>query len=104
MGIVDGIPAPGGVAFKGDMELGWKANLWSRLAVRVLWRVGEGRYLVEGYRPVTFVQMMDTGMPGAEDEILRRLERWGIARALRQAGAARGDTIVFGDVELTWQG
>lgn len=67
-------------------------------------RVGEGRYLVEGYRPVTFVEMMDTGMPGAEDEILRRLERWGIAKALRQAGAERGDTIVFGNAEITWQG
>lgn len=67
-------------------------------------RVGEGRYLVEGYRPVTFVQMMDTGMAGAGDEIIRRLERWGIAKALRAAGAERGDTIVFGEVELTWEG
>lgn len=67
-------------------------------------RVGDGRYLVEGYRPVTFVQMMDTGMAGAQDEIIRRLERWGIAKALRAAGAERGDTIVFGDVELTWEG
>lgn len=67
-------------------------------------RVGDGRYLVEGYRPVTFVQMMDTGMAGAGDEIIRRLERWGIAKALRAAGAERGDTIVFGEVELTWEG
>jgi putative N6-adenine-specific DNA methylase len=32
------------VAFKGDIILGWKINLWSRLAIRVLWRVAEGRY------------------------------------------------------------
>ncbi|NJD63863.1 MAG: GTPase ObgE [Chloroflexi bacterium] len=67
-------------------------------------RAGERRYLVEGYRPVTFVLRMDTGMAGAQDEIIRRLERWGIAKALRQAGAERGDTIVFGEVELTWEG
>jgi hypothetical protein len=48
--------------------------------------------------------MMDTGMAGAQDEIIRRLERWGIAKALRAAGAERGDTIVFGEVELTWEG
>jgi len=67
-------------------------------------RAGDGRFVVEGYRPVTFVQMMDTGMAGAQDEIIRRLERWGIAKALRQAGAERGDTIVFGEIELTWEG
>ena len=67
-------------------------------------RAGDGRFVVEGYRPVTFVQMMDTGMAGAQDEIIRRLERWGIAKALRQAGAERGDTIAFGEVELTWEG
>lgn len=47
LGVVDAIPAPGGVAFKGDIELGWKVNLWSRLAIRVLWRVAEGRYRIE---------------------------------------------------------
>ncbi len=44
LGAEGGIPAPGGVAFKGDIILGWKINLWSRLAIRVLWRVAEGRY------------------------------------------------------------
>jgi putative N6-adenine-specific DNA methylase len=47
MGIDDARPAPGGAAFRGELEDAWKVNLWSRLAVRVLWRVGEGRYRFE---------------------------------------------------------
>ena len=31
-----------------------------------------------------------------------RLDRWGIARALRREGIQRGDTMVFGEVELKW--
>ena len=65
---------------------------------------GEGRFVIEGYRPVSFVQMMDTEMPGAYDEILRRLERWGIAKVLRREGVETGDTLVFGDVEIEWDG
>lgn len=62
-----------------------------------------GRFVIEGYRPVSFVEMMDTEMPGARDEIERRLERWGIARALRRAGIQPGDKMVFGEVELKWE-
>ncbi|HNH87872.1 MAG TPA: THUMP domain-containing protein [Thiobacillaceae bacterium] len=47
LGADEAIPAAGGVAFRGGMALGWKVNLWSRLAIRVLWRVAEGRYLME---------------------------------------------------------
>jgi putative N6-adenine-specific DNA methylase len=47
LGSADTIPAPGGVVFKGGMVLGWKVNLWSRLAIRVLLRVAEGRYRSE---------------------------------------------------------
>lgn len=68
------------------------------------WVEGEGRYVVEGYEPVTFVKMMDTGMPGALDEVIRRLERWGIAKELRRLGIQPGDVVVFGDVEITWPG
>lgn len=63
----------------------------------------EGTFVVEGYRPVSFVEMMDTEMPGARDEIERRLDRWGIARALRRAGIQPGDTVIFGEVELKWE-
>jgi GTP-binding protein len=61
-----------------------------------------GRFVVEGFRAVSFVEMMDTEMAGARDEIERRLERWGIARALRREGIQPGDTMVFGTVELKW--
>ncbi len=35
---------PGGVAFSGDWRVCYTANLWSRLASRVLWRVAEFGY------------------------------------------------------------
>ncbi|MBS0321860.1 MAG: class I SAM-dependent RNA methyltransferase [Proteobacteria bacterium] len=36
--------ADGGVGASGDFALAYRANLWSRVASRVLWRVGQGRY------------------------------------------------------------
>jgi putative N6-adenine-specific DNA methylase len=38
---------PGGVAFAGDWRVCYLANLWSRLASRILWRVGEFDYANE---------------------------------------------------------
>jgi len=35
---------PGGIAFSGTWETCYRANLWSRIASRVLWRIGEFRY------------------------------------------------------------
>ena len=35
---------PGGVAFSGNWEVCYRANLWSRIASRVLWRIGEFQY------------------------------------------------------------
>ncbi|HET9764291.1 MAG TPA: THUMP domain-containing protein, partial [Casimicrobiaceae bacterium] len=35
-------PAEGGVAFAGPLALAYRANLESRLASRILWRVGGG--------------------------------------------------------------
>jgi putative N6-adenine-specific DNA methylase len=40
-------PADGGVGFAGDFALACRANLESRLASRVLWRVGHGAYANE---------------------------------------------------------
>jgi len=34
----------GGVGFGGDWETCYRANLWSRLATRILWRVAQGPY------------------------------------------------------------
>lgn len=59
---------------------------------------GPGRFVVEGRRVVTFVEMMDTEMEGSQDEVHRRLERWGVIRALRRAGAVNGDAVEFGEV------
>ena len=58
-----------------------------------------GRFAVDGRRVVTFVEMMDTDMEGSQDEVHRRLERWGVIRALRRAGAVDGDVVVFGEAE-----
>lgn len=38
------VPAIGGVAFRGERALVWRVNLWSRLAIRILWRIAHGRY------------------------------------------------------------
>ena len=40
----DVVPAEGGVAFAGPVELAYHANLESRLASRILWQVGHGIY------------------------------------------------------------
>lgn len=37
-------PSEGGVAFAGDFSLAYRANLESRIASRILWRVGGGSY------------------------------------------------------------
>ena len=37
-------PDHGGVAYQGEVALAWRVNLESRLATRVLWQVGFGRY------------------------------------------------------------
>ena len=66
-------------------------------------RGGPGLFVVEGQRVVTFVEMMDLEMDGARDEIDRRIQRWGLAKALRREGVTAGDTVRFGEVELAWQ-
>lgn len=47
LGVEQPQPGSGGVAFKGDIALAWKINLWSRLAIRVLQQVAQGRYKTE---------------------------------------------------------
>jgi putative N6-adenine-specific DNA methylase len=44
LGAKDARTVPGGVAFGGDWGVCYRANLWSRLASRVLWRVAEFAY------------------------------------------------------------
>jgi putative N6-adenine-specific DNA methylase len=40
----DARAVPGGVAFSGGWDVCYRANLWSRIASRVLWRIGEFSY------------------------------------------------------------
>jgi putative N6-adenine-specific DNA methylase len=47
LGARNGVAVPGGVAFDGDWETCYRANLWSRLASRVLWRVAQFDYANE---------------------------------------------------------
>lgn len=44
LGVRNAAAVPGGVAFSGDWRACYRANLWSRLASRVLWRVAEFSY------------------------------------------------------------
>jgi putative N6-adenine-specific DNA methylase len=53
---------PGGVAFSGDWSVCYMANLWSRLASRILWRVAEFGYageddLYEAARKVDWMRL-----------------------------------------------
>lgn len=47
LGARDVAPTHGGVGFSGDWQVCYRANLESRLATRVLWRLAEGRYQSE---------------------------------------------------------
>jgi putative N6-adenine-specific DNA methylase len=40
-------PVDGGVSFSGDMAVCYRANLQSRIATRIMWRVASGRYATE---------------------------------------------------------
>lgn len=44
LGARDAIQVPGGVAFTGTWETCYRANLWSRIASRVLWRISQFDY------------------------------------------------------------
>ena len=57
---------PGGVAFSGNWQTCYRANLWSRIASRVLWRVAEFSYqgeeeLYEAARKVDWPAFFDVG-------------------------------------------
>jgi putative N6-adenine-specific DNA methylase len=56
----------GGVAFAGDWRTCYRANLWSRLASRVLWRVAEFPYrreedLYHAARAIDWTRLFDVG-------------------------------------------
>lgn len=66
LGARNSAAVPGGVAFSGDWRSCYAANLWSRLASRVLWRVAEFDYrseddLYEAARKVDWPRLFDVG-------------------------------------------
>jgi len=62
----------------------------------------DGAFRVEGARVVAFAEMMPVDQDEGRAELWRRFGRWGVMRALRRAGAKRGDRIRLGRVELDW--
>ena len=44
LGAADAAAVPGGVAFSGDWDVCYRANLWSRIASRVLWKIDSFSY------------------------------------------------------------
>jgi Obg family GTPase CgtA-like protein len=50
-------------------------------------------------RAVRFSNLTDDG---ALDEAVTRLERLGITKMLRRAGVRDGETVVIGELEMTW--
>jgi len=60
----------------------------------------EGAFRVAGERVVAFAEMMPIGVEEGRAEVWRRFGRWGVKRALRRAGAKRGDLVRLGSVEL----
>ena len=47
LGAQSPVATPGGVGFSGSWEACYRANLWSRIASRVLWRVAQFEYATE---------------------------------------------------------
>jgi GTP-binding protein len=63
-----------------------------------------GVFRVHGRRVEAMAEMLDLSQDEARGEFLRRLQRLGVAAALRRAGAQPGDRVRFGDVEIAWEG
>ena len=74
------------------------------LSRRIIVRREDGSFCVEGERVVAFAEMMPVEEEEGRAELWRRLGRWGVAAALRRAGAKPGDRVRLGRVELEWQG
>jgi len=60
----------------------------------------DGAFRMDGERVVAFAEMMPVETDEGRAELWRRFKRWGVASALRRAGAKPGDRARFGDVEL----
>ena len=61
-------------------------------------------FRVHGERAVSFAEMMPTEDDDALAEVWNRFTRWGVAAALKRAGAKRGDEVRLGDTRLEMRG
>ena len=65
-------------------------------------RAGSGAWVVQGRAAERAVALSDLNDEGAQAEVVRRLRRLGVDRALSRAGARDGDEITVGAMTFTW--
>jgi len=65
-------------------------------------RAGVGAWVVHGRAAERAVALSDLNDEGAQAEVVRRLRRLGVDRALARAGARDGDEIAVGAMSFTW--
>jgi GTP-binding protein len=65
-------------------------------------RTGDGAWLVLGRAAERAVALSDLTDAGAQAEVVRRLRRLGVDRALARAGARDGDDVTVGTMTFTW--
>jgi GTP-binding protein len=65
-------------------------------------RTGDGAWLVVGRAAERAVALSDLTDGGAQLEMVRRLRRLGVDRALARAGARDGDDVTIGTMTFTW--
>jgi GTPase len=68
----------------------------------VVERAGPGAWAVRGRPALRAVNLSDLTDEGALAEVVRRLRRLGIDRALARAGAHDGDEVTVGEMSFTW--
>ena len=66
-------------------------------------RAGPAAWLVLGRAAERAVALSDLTDDGAQAEVVRRLRRLGVDRALARAGAREGDEVTVGDMTFTWE-
>jgi GTP-binding protein len=64
----------------------------------------DGHFVVDSERAALLAEMMPLETAEGRAEFLRRIERMGIAAAIRRAGAQPGDTVRFGETMMEWTG
>jgi GTPase len=65
-------------------------------------RAGDGGWVVHGRAAERAVALSDLNDAGAQAEVVRRLRRLGVDRALARAGARDGDEVTVGAMTFTW--